>query len=213
VSRAVRAALPVVLLAGACGCASMSTLDRARTLSKGQVRISPAAGTIGSVSDEGSAFHPRAELGLGYGAEEGVEVFGKLWYAGVTGGTKVRVTQSGSEDSGVDVAIAPAVGWQWSDKYSFELPLLAGLNTGSGNQLVMAIRPSYVAWASPGGLDRPVSFVFLGGSLGFWWRVADSFALVPEVAWAGNVFAEEGFGTLTAGGLGLQLSLGAAILK
>lgn len=212
----VRAAAPLCAAAivglVASGCASFSTLDRARTLDRGRVRITPAVGTIGSVAEGGAAFHPRFELAAGYGAEEGVEVFGKAWYAGITGGTKLQVLRSRSESSGVDVAFAPAVGWQWSDKLSFELPLLVGINFGERSQVVLAARPSYLGWFGAGGLARPVSFVLVGGSIGVWWRLADALALLPEVAWTGAAFAEEGMGTLTGGGLGLQLSLGAAIL-
>ncbi len=212
-SKVVRLALPVLFLCGASGCASFSTLDRARTLARGEVRASAAVGTIASVSDAGAGFQPRAEIGLGYGADEGVEVFGKAWGTGIAGGTKVQVLRSDSEGDGVDVAFAPAIGWQWSDRLTFELPLLVGINTGGRNQMVLAARPSYVAWMDPGGLSRPVSFVFFGGSLGYWWRMTDALAIVPEVAWTSNVFAEEGFGTFLGKGLGLQLSLGVALLK
>lgn len=206
-------ALAALGLGALCGCASLSTLDRARTLQKGQVRVTPAVAAAQTLSSGGSGVTPRFEVGLGYGAEDDVEVFGKLWGSGLSGGTKMQLVRSDSANSGVDVAVAPSVGWHFSDKLTFDLPLLAGINLGGGHQLVLSLRPAYAAWLDPGGIGRPVSYVFLGGSLGTWTRITESLAFLPEIAWTGNLFAEEGFGTPIGSGAGLQISLGLAIIR
>ncbi|MBK8256997.1 MAG: hypothetical protein IPK82_30525 [Polyangiaceae bacterium] len=201
----------LVALLTACG--SMSTMDRARALAPGQVRAGISGGAIGSAEDRGAAFHPRGELFLGAGVEPGTEIFGKFWYGGFTAGSKLEVARSDSPNSGIDLAVAPAIGYHWADKLTVDFPILTGVLTGDGSQVVLALKPTYAAWLSPGGVPRPVSYVFLGGSLGYFWQLTQNLAVMPEVAWAGNVFAEEGFATSLGDGVGLQFSLGVFVMR
>lgn len=194
------------------GCGSMSTMDRARALEPGQVRFGVSGGAIGAAEDKGAAFEPRAEAFLGYGVEPGIEIFGKFW-GGFSLGTKMEVARSDSSNSGIDLAVAPAIGYHWADKLTVDFPILTGILTGKGSQFVMAIKPSYAAWLSPGGVSRPVSYVFLGGSFGYFWQLTDNLAVMPEVAWAGTLFAEEGFSSPLGQGAGLQFSLGMFVMR
>lgn len=209
--RALTGLFALSLLGGAVGCGSYSTLDRARTLDPGRVRLMPAIGAIGGAESGGAGFAPRFEVALGYGARENVEVFGKVWYGGFVGGTKVQAIRSESAMD-VELSFAPALGWHWSDKLSFDLPILGGLNIGRNDQLVFAIRPSYIAWVDALGPGQPASFFQLGGTIGYWFQPADFVALLPEVALVGNLYATEGFSSPTGDGVGMQFLLGAAAL-
>jgi hypothetical protein len=53
-----------------------------------------------------------------------------------------------------------------------------------------------------------VSFVLVGGSLGYAWRLSPRVTLLPELAFLTQAYAEPGFSSFVAGGLGLQGSVG-----
>jgi hypothetical protein len=205
-----RAALVFASIALA-GCTSLTTLGRARTIPEGRFEIAVAPGLVGAFSDRQVGVLPRIEAQLAYGATREVELDLKVWYAGIAAGTRLQLVRSASENDGFDLAFAPVLAYQPADKIAIDLPLLGGWNVGGASQLVLGIRPSYVMWLGAGGLDRPVSFLFLGGTLGFVWQIDPAIALLSELAVSGAVFHERGFGTPGGGGAMIQLSLGIAV--
>ena len=178
------------------GCPSFSTLGTARTLprGKGQLFVAPGGMVLQEfqrdpVTGRPESFGmPTVEFGGRYGVTDGVEVGGKLWFVGSELSGKFALARSESADAGLDVALAPAVSiypfrsGDLNATYAWlHLPLLLGLNTGGGSQLVIGPRASgmFIRGSGDG-----VTALWLGGSLGYAWKVGDGFRILPELSLA-----------------------------
>lgn len=210
----IAAAAALALLAG---CPSFSTMGTARTIPKGTTQFHVALGgqqlRDWSISDSGTLetiTFPAFELGVSHAVSESVEVGGKVWFLGAEVNSKFQLERSTSPDSGVDLALAPALsfyplsgensaGESTTGGLAFvHLPLLIGLNLGGGSQLVLGPRLSdTIVWGSAGGSSETANIFWLGGSLGVAWRLGDTFLLMPEISANYPVAVSRGISTTT----------------
>lgn len=189
------------------GCYSFSTLGRARVVDEGQVEVFVAPEALVVASASGGSARPIGEGGVRYGLTDAVELDARITTLGVTAGPRIQLYRSEDPSSGVDVLIAPALAYTSTDKLALELPVLVGFNLGE-HQLVLAPRVAYQMRFGAAGQDGPVSFVYLGGSVGFAIRVDPHVILLPEVALLGEIYADPGYASNLARALGLQLAFG-----
>lgn len=185
------------------GCPSFTTMGTARTMPKGKAQVYFATGVtmlrdfqLDSAASEPDSFSlPSFEAGARYAVTDRIEVGGKLFPLGTELNAKFGLVRSPSPDEGVSVALAPAV-----SVYSFEAgesatylwlhaPLLVGLALPGGSELTLGPRASGMLVRSGG--DR-LDALFLGGSLGLAWKVADGFRILPEVSASYPVAASVG---------------------
>lgn len=184
------ALLPALLLLA--GCPSFSTMGTARTLpkGKGQFFVAPGGMVLRDFQRDSNGQYesfglPTVEFGGRYGVTDGVEVGGKVWMMGAEIDGKFALLRAPSADEGLDVSLAPAVslypftsGDQNATYAWVHLPLLVGVNLG-GSQLVLGPRASGMFITGSG---DDVTALWLGGSLGFAWKVGDGFRLLPELS-------------------------------
>lgn len=189
-----RLVILVPALAFAAGCASFSTMSTARTTAKDTNQIWVAPEFVGMTYDSGtdrqSFSVPQFELGMRRGITDDFELGGKLWLLGAALEGKVQLVRSPSQDSGIDIALAPAIGWlglNSSDGSDFNvvtlyLNLPIGVNVPGGSQLVLTPKAIYQRYmASGGGGSGSADLVFLGGSVGFALKLGSTYIL-PEVS-------------------------------
>jgi hypothetical protein len=187
------AILSAVLLGG---CASFSTMSTARTVKRDTTQTWVAPEFVGMTIDTGtgsgqeSVSVPQFELGFRRGITDSVELGGKLWLLGAALESKFQLHRSESQDGGIDVALAPSVGWLGFNSGAGDgfnvvtgyLSLPVGLNVPGGSQLVLtpkAIYQRYMAKGADG--SGNVDIFFIGGSAGFAWRLGDMYVL-PELS-------------------------------
>lgn len=206
------------------GCATFTSLGSARTIDEGtsQLFVAPE---MGRVKRNGKPlWSPQLELGARYGFSESVELGLRLWLPNASLDAKVQLVRAESEHEGFDLAIDPSVGYLGGFSgtatgegdtlhvLTFGLPLLVGWNVGGGHQVVGSVKAIDQIWTGTGDATMTANLLFVGGSLGFLWRVTDGFRLMPEVG-AGFPIAQtlSGFGT-DVGFDGLSGQVGVALL-
>lgn len=184
------ALLPTLLLLA--GCPSFSTMGTARTLpkGKGQFFVAPGGMVLKDFQRDSTGQYesfglPTVEFGGRYGVADGVEVGGKVWMMGAELDTKLALLRAPTADAGLDVALAPAIslypftsGDQNATYGWLHLPLLVGVNLG-GSQLVLGPRVSGMLVTGSG---DDISALWLGGSIGYAWKVGDGFRILPELS-------------------------------
>ncbi len=184
------ALLPALLLLA--GCPSFSTMGTARTLpkGKGQFFVAPGGMVLKDFQRDSNGQYesfglPTVEFGGRYGVSDGVEVGGKVWMMGAELDTKFALLRAPTADAGLDLALAPSLsfypftsGDQNATYGWLHLPLLVGVNLG-GSQLVVGPRVSGMLITGSG---DDISAIWLGGSLGYAWKVGDGFRVLPEVS-------------------------------
>ena len=189
--------IPMVSLLA--GCPSFSTMGTARNLPEDQTQFFFSTGgvqlrdwrtTNGGARLE-SLTLPAFEFGGRYGVNDSVEVGGKVWFIGAEIDTKFQIHKAATPDSGMDVALAPAVtvypfstdnaaGQSSTAILSWiHLPLLVGVNVPGGSQLVLGPRLSGTLVT---GVGETRTVLWGGGSLGYAWKLGKRFRLLPEVS-------------------------------
>lgn len=177
------------------GCASFSTMTTARTVAPdtNQLWIAPefAGMTIdsGNPPERDTISVPQFELGFRRGITDGVELGGKLWLLGMALQSKFQVVRSAAEDSGIDVAIAPSIGWLGvnSSGSNFNvvtgyLDVPIGINVYGGSQLVLTPKAVYQRYmARDSGSSGSFDLLFLGGSVGYAWKLGTT-RILPEIS-------------------------------
>jgi hypothetical protein len=206
VSRRVAGAIALALLAG---CQSFSTMGRARVLDPGRFEVWLAPAALIVATDGGASIRPIGEAGLRYGLTRAVELDGRITTLGVALGPRLQLLRSASTTRGVDLALAPAVAWTYRDKLALEVPLLVGINLPGQHQIVLG--PRLVWQASLAAVPAPVSFGFVGLSVGIALRVSQRVWLMPEVAALTQIYADPGYSSNVAGAVGLQAGIGVLV--
>ncbi|MGB8932178.1 MAG: hypothetical protein WCC48_13120 [Anaeromyxobacteraceae bacterium] len=189
------ATLGAALLAG--GCASFSTMSTARTVGLDATQVWVAPEVVGVTFDTGSppdrqSFSiPQLEVGVRRGVTEDFELGAKLWLLGTALEGKFQVVRSETQDAGVDVAIAPSIGWLGFNAgagggnfnvVTGYLSVPIGLNVPGGSQLVLTPKAIYQRYmASDSGGSGSAGLLFLGGSVGYAWRLGTMYVL-PEIS-------------------------------
>jgi hypothetical protein len=199
-----------VLLAG---CPSVSTLGLARTLDKGKSQFFVAPEAVGFAMTSAGAttrfIAPQIEVGARYGVNDRVELGAKAWLVGAAVDGKFALMKSADMGSGMDVSVdvgaaflnLTANGTSTTTSQSLltlNVPLLVGFNLG-GHQLVLG--PKVVDMVTFG-------TAFLGSSVGFAFKVSETFRLLPELSAVYPVLASAGGQPGEPGGVWYQAALG-----
>ncbi|HSM91422.1 MAG TPA: hypothetical protein VLT47_00970 [Anaeromyxobacteraceae bacterium] len=178
------------------GCASFSTMSTARTTPRDttQVWLAPEIAGLtfdtGTPPDRQAITLPQLEFGVRRGITDDLEVGAKVWLLGAAMEGKLQVLRAPTQDGGVDVAIAPSIGWlgfNTGDGGSFNvvtgyLSVPVGVNVPGGSQLVLTPKAIYQQYLSSGGGESgSASLLFLGGSVGYAWKVGTMYVL-PELS-------------------------------
>lgn len=179
------------------GCASFSTMSTARTTPRDTTQVWIAPELVGMTFDTGSPPErqalsvPQFEFGVRRGITDDVELGAKLWLLGAAFESKFQVVRSETQDSGVDVAIAPSVGWLGFNSgdgggnfnvVTGYLNVPVGINVPGGSQLVLTPKAIYQRYmASGSGSSGSAGLLFLGGSVGYAWKLGTMYIL-PELS-------------------------------
>ncbi|MCC6335877.1 MAG: hypothetical protein IT380_18040 [Myxococcales bacterium] len=201
---------------GLCGCASISNVQTADTLGKGNIQVGIEPGLWGAAGQGGAAFLPHVDASVRYGVAERVDL-------GVRGGSsflefqsKFLLTTPG--DPNFALSIAPTIGGVilfgvgstsggsasgGGGILNIGLPVLFGIKTSGGSEFVIGPRVQNLVFFGGSGVNTSSGsgsgyLLGLGGSLGFFWRIADNFGLLPEVS---AVYPVLGAASNVAGGL------------
>lgn len=191
-------ALPSVLALGLLtGCPSFTTMGTARTMPKGKGQLYFATGAItmadfqrdATTGADSSFTLPSFEVGGRYAVTDGVEVGGKVWPLGAELNGKFALARSPTPDAGLNLAIAPAAsvyafsaGSSQAATYAWlHAPLLLGLSVPGGSELTIGPRASAMLVRAGG---DSLTVIWLGGSLGYAWKVGDGFRILPEVTFS-----------------------------
>ncbi len=125
------AAPALVFLAG---CPSFTSMGTARVIPKGQTQFQVGVGgqqlRDWTVSDTGvleTITFPGFEMGVSHAVSDTVEVGGKIWLLGAELNSKFQLARSDSPQSGIDVALAPALSF-----YPFSSENAAGQKSTGG---------------------------------------------------------------------------------
>jgi hypothetical protein len=176
----------------ASGCASLSSFETARTLGRGKVEFSLEPGVGGALADPALAhsglapWAPQGNVAVRGGVSDSVDLGGRVGTTGAEIQTRFALLPNGF--SVVHLSLAPAVGYfppiGGVRGFVFaQLPLLFGVETGGGSELVLGPKVLDISYPGAG----RSSSLFAGASLGFRIQLARHFALHPEVAGAWNV--------------------------
>ena len=177
------------------GCASFSTMSTARTMPRDQTQVWVAPEFVGMTFDAGdppdrqSISVPQFELGFRRAITDDVELGGKLWLLGAAIEGKFQLLRAPTQDGGIDVAFAPAVGWLGFNSgdaqfnvVTLYLNLPVGLNAPGGSQLVLTPKAIYQRYMSSGdGGGGSADLLFVGGSVGYAWKLGTMYVL-PEIS-------------------------------
>lgn len=202
-----RSALGCLLAVALGGCYASGTLGRARVVDPGRLEVYGAPEAFVVATSSGASVRPMGEVGVRYGLVRDVELGARLTTVGLTLGTRLQLLRSDDPTSGLDVLIAPALAYVAQDKLAVELPVSFGLNLGE-HQLVLAPRLTYQMRLGVPSAPGPVSFFYLGGSVGVALRLDDHVSLMPEITFLGQVYADPGYATNLAGAVGITGALG-----
>jgi len=188
------------------GCYSASTLGRAHTLGENHFEAFVAPEAMMSPAANQVMVRPTMEIGMRYGLLPKLDMEARLTTLGAAFAARAQIRR-GSDRWGIDVLAAPGVQYTWQDKVALQAPVLFGLNVPGDHQIIFAPRGVWQMRFAPG-VSHPVNYLFLGASVGFAWRVTRHFSLLPELAFLTQIYADTGFASAFAGGVGIQGSLG-----
>jgi hypothetical protein len=189
------------------GCPSFTNLKTARGLDQGEFQFTAAPGVFVAALPAAAASPgesttiplPQLDLAARYGIVDGFDLGLKVWLGGVEIDSTISLLRGG-----FDLALAPGIGFfgigasNGNDSGSiFEvpiyIPLLAGINVGYGHQFVFGVEAiPNIVFASASSSDSNGTStasgteveLFLGGTVGFSFKLGASFRIMPEV----NVF-------------------------
>ena len=204
-------ALALVALAG---CYAYPTMGRARIVAPHHVELwaAPEALVVatpgGAMQQAGASSRPIVEGGVRYGLADRVELAATAGTFGVAAGPRIQLARSPDATRGIDVALAPELAFTLPDKPAVDLPVLIGWNLPGGHQLVASARIVYQQHWGVGGESGPVQFAYAGGSIGFVWQAFAHVALVPEVAFLTQIYAQPGFTSELPDAIGLESGVG-----
>jgi hypothetical protein len=210
------------------GCASLSNLQTADTLGRGnfQVGVEPgvlSAGSYGVPLGNGNpAWLPHVDVAARFGVSEGVDLGLRAGLSFLELQGKFLFTRPG--DRHLAVSFAPTAGGLLINTstssiggvLNVALPVLIGIKTAGGSELVIGPRLQNLVLLPSAG--SAVYGVGAGLSLGFAVRFTDNFALLPEVSAVLPVYGAAAFASqfqsssLTGSGLFfLQFKLGVLV--
>jgi hypothetical protein len=211
------------------GCASLSNVQTADTLGKGKIQVGIEPGLWGGAGSGGAAFLPHVDASLRLGVADRVDLGVRAGSSFLEFQSKFLLTTPG--DPRLAISIAPTIGGVVgfggttsnggaAGLLNIGVPVLIGLKVGSNSEFIIGPRvQNIVFFGSSAGSPASSYLMGLGGSLGFFFGITDTFGLLPEVAavypvvGGSNVTGVGGaaFQGLNAGGALFQFKLGIII--
>jgi hypothetical protein len=190
--RRLLALFPAIAILG--GCPSITTMGTARTVKRDTTQVWVAPEFMGLTYDSGDGYEslsvPQFELGMRRGVTDTVDVGAKLWLLGMAIDAKFQLLRSPVQDTGVDLAISPGLGWLGfndGDGNGFNVvtgyaSLPVGINLPGGSQFVLTPKAIYQRYmARSDGGSGSVGIFFVGGSAAFAWKLGSMYVL-PEIS-------------------------------
>jgi hypothetical protein len=190
------------------GCPSASTMALARPLKQGamEIMVAPETLVLGGVA------LPQGEFGVRYGVTDSFEMGFKAWLIGAALEAKIGLMRAESMQSGIDVSFYPGVSFLTlgagigsgtsvgGSTLTLNLPVLIGINM-NGHQLVLG--PRIMDLISSGTVNLGdgttstgiVNNVLVGTSVGFAFKLSDSFRILPEISMLYPAFSTSASGT------------------
>ncbi len=193
--------LASVIALAACGCASMTTLQTARTLEKGDIAYDFAGVATSDLGrdmfERGVTVGPQFVAGARGGLADGVDFGIHIWPVGFKAGPKARLIDTDY----FALSVAPEIGLEKT--YAFYgvdlyLPLLVEVD----------FTDFLALYASPKAIGRMSIFhgfttdLGVGGSVGFAISVTDSVTILPEASVLYPAYRGEDWCGLQVGPLG-----------
>ncbi len=171
-----------VWLVAASGCASISSVQTADTLGRGNWQVAVESGAQRSASVY-LPVYPHFDAAFRYGLAERVDVGARLGYSGLELHGKFLLTRPGDERFAV--SLAPLTGGATIPGSGpvvviahTALPLLVGFKQRGGHELVLGARVQGRVAIAPAN-----AAIFEGGvSVGYSIRLGERFGLFPELA-------------------------------
>lgn len=207
--------LPAVALVLSVGCASISNVQMADTLGKGNFQVGIEPGVWGAASGQGTAFIPHVDGAVRFGVSDGVDLGVRAGFSLVEFQSKFLFTKPG--DRHLAISLAPTIGGfvggggtssaAW---LNIGVPLLIGIKLPGGSEFVIGPRlQNLVVWSSSSTSTNPAAIYGLavGSSLGFAWRISDNFGIMPEVSAVYPVVGAANFAGLTQASSGFNAGL------
>lgn len=221
----------LLTLATLTGCASISNLQMADTLGRGNFQFGIEPGVLGAQSlrpgaaASESGYFPHVDVSARYGVSEGVDVGVRAGLSFIELQGKFLFTRPG--DPHLAVSLAPTVGGlvlggggSAAGIINIGVPVLVGIKTAGGSELVLGPRlQNLVAFGTVGsGTGGAIYGLAAGGSVGFAWRITDNFGLMPEASvvlpvLGGSAFASQftSVSSVNAGAAIIQVKIGVLI--
>ncbi|MEW6434984.1 MAG: hypothetical protein AB1730_26085 [Myxococcota bacterium] len=223
--RRILVSISLVLMSG---CASLSNVQTADTLGKGNVQVGIEPGLWGGAGSGGAVFVPHVDASIRYGVAERVDIGVRAGSSFLELQSKFLLTTPG--DPNIAVSLAPTFGGLVGitggssggsvGLLNIGVPVLIGIKTSGGSEFVIGPRmQNILLFGGSGSGSGSIYLMGVGGSLGFFWRIADNFGLLPEIAAVYPVVGQAaasgagatGLQGLNAGGALLQFKLGVII--
>jgi hypothetical protein len=184
-----RIAMAAVLGLLATGCVSVSHVQTADTLGQGnfQFALEPGAAGVAVLSDQEPSVFPHVDLALRYGVLDRLDLGVRFGMSLVELQSKVLLTSP--EDPDTAISVAPSFMSmliqlnQGEDDFRYTnvaLPVLVGFKTAGGSELVLGPRVTFTRFSSQTVVSNGNIFS-AGGSVGYAFRVAEGFRVMPEV--------------------------------
>lgn len=199
----------LTLVVALAGCYSFPTMGRAHVVEHRHLEVwaAPLALVVatpgGDGQEAGGSVRPLVEVGARYGASDRIELDARAGTFGFGAGTRIQLLRSAN----IDVLVAPGLAFTLPNKPALELPVVAGWNFGR-HQLIASVRGVYQQKWGVGGVDGPLHFAYLGGSLGFAWQIWEHVAVMPELALLTELWSPPGFTSELPNAVGIQAGIG-----
>lgn len=197
------------------GCASISNVQTADTLGKGNFQVGIEPGVWGVAAPQGSTFIPHVDGSVRFGVSEGVDLGVRAGFSLIEFQSKFLFTKPG--DQHLAISLAPTIGGfvggggnssaAW---LNLGVPLLVGIKLAGGSELVIGPRlQNLIIWSSSSTSTSATALygLALGSSVGFAWRISDNFGLMPEVSAVYPVVGAANFAGLTQASSGFNAGL------
>lgn len=213
--------LPLV----AAGCASISNVQTADTLGRGNFQIGIEPGVLGVASGSGLATVPHIDAAVRFGVSEGVDLGVRAGFSFLELQGKFLFTRPGAPNLAISFAptvggLVTSVGTSSLAWLNIGLPVLVGIKFSGGHELVIGPRLQNLVVLGGSTSAGGIYGLAVGSSLGFAIRLSDFFGLLPELSAVypvagGAAFAGQSAfsANLNAGGAIVQFKLGFLIGK
>lgn len=178
------------------GCASLSNLQTADTLGRGNFQVGVETGTLSaastvapvSVANGNPSFLPHVDVSARFGVSEGVDLGLRAGLSFLELQGKFLFTKPGDQHLAVSLAptagglLLPGTGGAGSPVVgllNIALPVLIGIKTSGGSELVLGPRLQNLVLLAG---TSTVYGLGAGGSVGFAIRFTENFGLMPEAS-------------------------------